>query len=239
MTLPKVAIIIPHHRGIHPVLQWMASGGFTYRNVTTLIRQDPQGHTKPSNYKEVYERCSANREALRQRILKESDADWILSLDSDVLPPPDVTERLLKTASDKRLTKRTLDCVGGWIPLKGKTTLIGMDRETGKEVSRDVVQRYIAGLVTDDGKFAYYDAPRDYKTAPSDIAPLGCCLIRRELLERIPFESGCLPDQTMLEHPSGNRMWWGECLAFGLRAKEHGERVGLARDVICQHVNLN
>lgn len=233
---PKVAAIIPHYKGLHPVLHWLASGGFTYPNLEVLLRRDPSGDTKPANYKEVYERCSANREALRQRILKESDAEWILSLDSDVLPPVDVVERLLKTAQDKRLTKRTIECVGGWIPLKGKTTLIGMGQD-GQEKKREEVQRYIAGLVTDDGAFAYYAEPREYKTSPSDIAPLGCCLIKRELLERTPFESGCLPHQTMKEHPSGRMMWYGECLAFGLRVRDQGERVGLARDVICQHVN--
>lgn len=234
---PRVAAIIPHHQGLHPVLDYLCRKGFTYPNLTIVTRQDPDGDTRPKDYREIYRRCSANREALRQRVLTDPDVEWVLSLDSDVLPPPDVVERLLKTAEDRRLTKQPYEVVGGWIPLKGKSTLLGLDPKTHKVVKKEQVQRYIAGVITDEKKFMYV-FPRNYKTVLSDIAPLGCCLIRREVLERVPFESGCEPGQTLQEYPSGRKMLWGECLAFGIRVRELGERIGLARDVVCQHVDL-
>ena len=237
LKAPKVAVMIPHHKGIHPVLEWMLREGMTYPNYTVSLRQDPVSNVRPKDGCEVYERCSANREALRQEVLMDPDVEWVLSLDCDVLPPVDVVERLLRCHEESSLDGMKPKVVGGWYPVKTKDKLVGL-RDNGLAPKVSYRQRWVAGMFCGGGLFANYYEPRRYKTAPSHLAPLGCCLIHRSVLEWACFESGCAPGQEMRDAMTRGRLVWGECVAFGKQVYDQGEVIGMAPDVICRHVDF-
>lgn len=237
LNAPRVVVMIPHHKGLHPVLQWMLDGGLSYPNYTVSLRQDPEGNTRPADGKEVYERCSANREALRQEVLRDPDVEWVASLDCDVLPPLDFIERLLRCHEVSRLDGLRPNVVGGWYPVKTRDKLVGI-RDNGLAPKVTYRQRWVAGMFVGEGLFANYYQPRTYKTAPSHLAPLGCSLIHRSVLEWSSFESGCGEDQEMLDAQTKQRLVWGECVAFGKQVYDQGEVIGMAPDVICQHVDF-
>lgn len=234
---PRVAVMIPHHRGLHPVLNYLIKSGLTYPNYSVHLRKDPQGSVRPDSVADVYRRCSANREALRQEVLCDPAIDWILSLDSDVLPPPDVIERLMRWTKGPTIDGQLAEVVGGWYPVKGLDRLHAMN-ERMEVVRIRHRQRWVAGVYAEDGSFSNYDRPRDYKLAATHMAPLGCCLIARSLLERCEFVSGCEPGQVVVDTVTRSKFVWGECLAFGAQVYHQGGVIGMAQDVICRHVDL-
>lgn len=89
------------------------------------------------------------------------DAGHFLFLDSDVVPPRDVVEKL---------SRHCLPVVGGWFPARGRAFWVG-----GRWVADNVLLQFprpIPGLTR------------------TDLISLGCTLLQRCVLERFEFEAG-------------------------------------------------
>jgi len=221
---PNVLVCVPFTDWIHPDLQKLCKGDFTYDNYHVLLRKDPKGNCDRSDVQKFYRRCSEAREDLRQRALCDEETDYLLMLDSDVVPEPDVIEKLLAVAEQGH------EAVGGWIPFPDKTIY-----KNRQDENTTVKNYYCAGMFLEDESFAHYEFVRDYKTTYTHLAPLGCCLIKRDLLERTEFRSGCEENQTAKEHHSGQVIRWGECMDYAKQCWDQDSPVVLAPDAICRH----
>jgi len=149
-----------------------------------------------------------------------------------VVPPADVIEQLLFIGRP---------VVGGWYPLKGRT------------------DRWVAGLWVGDGSaFNHCGFPRVCKPSERDwapygcmkyfpktgrremdpwisgIAPLGCVLVAREVMELIPFRAG-INEQYYDVERKGNGIL-GDCGAFADDLLSVGESVAMSHRVVCEHV---
>lgn len=126
------------------------------------------------------------RNIIHNIFLEKSKVPYLLMLDSDVLPPPDLIERLL--ADDKPV-------VGGWYRKKEKFSVKDLDG-TVKIYQRPVVYDYNR---FDEVKKHYFYNQRlepGQGLERVDAMGAGCWLIKREVIEKIgpsPFslsESG-------------------------------------------------
>jgi len=65
-----------------------------------------------------------------------------------------------------------------------------------------------------------------------DMAPLGCMLVKRDVLEQIPF-TAATEEYTSCK---GKTMFMGETAKFGLDAKKKGYKLFMDGSLICKHL---
>lgn len=166
-------------------------------------------HRKPEFFSEhaivqKYENCHRNRNEARERALK-TDADYFLFLDDDVVLPPGAIRTLLRQGKE---------VVGGYYPILG-------------------TRKWVCGRWVADNTFCNF-----LRVQPglvrTDTIGLGCALISRNVLEKVPFEAGvnlfCRDGRT------GENMIVGECGIFGNRVFELGVPMYMCGDVVCEHL---
>lgn len=138
-----------------------------------------------------------------RKIALGSSATHFMLVDSDTVLPLDCVEKLL--AADK-------DIISAWCPMAN-------------------APKWIAGY-WDNHRFAYYESPLP-GIAPVDMAPLGCMLVRRAVLERLTFDDAT---QLVVETIDGQKMYAGVTLAFALLARAAGYDLYMHGDLICKHI---
>ncbi len=153
------------------------------------------------------ERIVLSRNMLRQYFL-ENDYDYFLSLEQDVIPPPDIIERLLSHQKP---------VVSG---VYYKEYII----KKGDTVTETIIMPLLFRKRTDDSFIQLLE--RDVAASallPVDIAGLGCILISKDVLEKLAFRYE--PDQVVFDD-----FWFCQDLA-----KEH---IPLYADtsVKCKHL---
>ena len=182
--------------------------------------------------KAKYVNASATRNRARDLLLKSSRSTHFLWVDDDVLLPPKTIENLLFLKAE---------VAAGWYPVKGRS------------------DRWVAGRWGPDGntfwayKFPYVVGPGEPDDAPmgcvvehqitgqrrldprvSDLVPLGCMLISRDVLELIPFRAGV--DTLNFDGETGQRVFLGDCAAFGDDLRGIGESCKMSHRIVCDHL---
>ena len=200
----------------------------------SLIQVSKPIHESKNHFVRLYENATHTRNVAREQALK-SDCSHFLWIDSDVVPPPDTIEQLAKMNSE---------VAGGWYPVRdGKKILNG---------------RWVAGTFNEQGEFSNYHFPwviKDgdpdthpfgdrcldlrnmtykYKPTISHLAPLGCLLMSREVLELLEFQAGTDLPVTLAGY--GVETMRGDCLQFGLQLYELGVVTHMSPRVLCKHL---
>src|SRR3989339_541310 len=149
-------------------------------------------------------RIISSRNKVRDFFLAEG-YDLLFFLDTDIIPPADVIDRLLMIfrdiASGIYLCRQRIGDKDMVLP----TVYVAHDDSSVRTVSKDEI--------------------RESKVMDIVICGLGCCLIRRAVLEKI----ACRP---FSESKTG-----GEDVAFCLDAKQEGFKAAAETAVRCSHVN--
>ncbi len=114
----------------------------------------------------------------------------------------------------KSLSERNLDIVGGWYPMVYDN-------------------RWVAGEWKNNNIFQNYLEPEN-KLTKVDVIGMGCAMITRNVLEKIEFQAGV--DEFCYNNIK-QKMFIGECGAFGNRAKELGFSLYMDPNVICKHLS--
>ncbi len=217
--LPKVLVGCPTHEVKDYCLELYAKAAkaLTYKNFDVLLVDNSPTDDylqkikslglpaiKGPYFETAVERIIASRNLLRQKFL-EGGYDFLLSLEQDNLPPPDVIERLL--AHNKKII------AGAYFNVKknlhGETKPMAMLwSKVGETVAYHLDEEFI------------FDKPGLYEVAA---CALGCTLIAREVLEKIEFRHGIKLDEG-----------WDD-MFFCRDANAAGYEIFADTSVFCQH----
>ena len=132
-----------------------------------------------------------------------TDSTHFLMVDSDTVLPLNALETLLS---------RDKDIISGW-------SLMANDK------------KWIAAKWKGD-KLCHYYAPEE-GIVEVDMAPLGCMLVKREVLEKVKFKDGL---DEFIKDGDGKNIYKGITAKFGENAQKSGYKLFLDGDVICQHI---
>jgi hypothetical protein len=164
----------------------------------------------------LYANCSRNRNEVRQRAL-ETDADYVLFLDDDIVIPRGTVSQLLS---------HRLPVVCGWYPI--------LTVDTGDKRARTVF--YVGGRwVADNTFFSYTEVQKS--VVKTDAVAMGCALVRRDVLEKIEFEAGI--NTFAVQANTQQQIVIGECGAFGSRCLDLGIQPYIDGSVVCEHLDRN
>jgi len=224
---------MPVNDRIHPCTAW-ALKRLEYQGTVNIVTHSDSDRIKDSNpARESYINCSRSRNKAKEKALN-TNADWFLSLDSDVSPPLNCLQTFSKSAQElgpaqhrDAMEGTKMACIGGWYPQKFIETII----ENG---TKHKVQRWVAGFFRNN-LFVNYLEPRLRKYAPTGLVPLGCAFIHRDVLEMTEFRSGCDKGQETADSITGKPLFWGECVEFANQLYDLGETCFMHPKVICQH----
>jgi GT2 family glycosyltransferase len=155
------------------------------------------------------------RNIINDTFLDKSTVPYLLMLDSDVLPPPDLIERLM--ADDKPV-------VGGWYRKKEKFAVKELDGS---------VKIYQRPVVYD---FSRYDAEKGHYFYGQRLEPgkglervdamgAGCWLVKREVIEKIGRSPFSLNES-------------GEDMCFCRAVYKAGYEVWVDWDIPCGHAGV-
>ena len=228
---PSIQVIIPTRNQPHPRVI-SAIQNLTFGGLNILVQKLAKPVLSGGSLKAKYVNAAATRNAAREVLLKHSKASHYLWVDDDVVLPPDTIQHLLFLEAET---------AGGWYCVKGRT------------------DRWVAGRWGPDGntfhahRFPYVVGPDEPDDAPlgcvtvneitderrltptlSDLAPLGCMLITREILELIEFNPGV--DVFNFDGETGNRVYLGDCGAYGEELRKLGEPVKMSHRIVCDHI---
>ena len=200
-------------------------------------------------------KCALNathtRNEARKEALKTSHTHYFW-LDSDVVPPPDTIDRLLEVPNK---------VAGGWYPARNGRQILNAKWVKNKEGEQTCIPgRYVAGKWVDVDTFANYHLPfvlrpdqpddaafgnqartrapkpigKTYDPVKSDLAPLGCLMMTRDVLELLEFQDGTkIPVKIQ-----GFDGWTvrNDCLQYGVQLWEAGIDIHMSPRVLCQHL---
>ena len=165
MSNPSVLVFCPVHpeKGLHPRTQAILDG-LTYPVFDLWVTRgdNPYSHTSPLtasrlNVLHQYEKA--------QTLMRRGAYDYLLTLESDMLPPVDVIERLLTTGADVAYALYCFRASRKWSAFTqyqlGQGVSLSADPEQARAVWGQVLD--VSGL------------------------GLGATLIRREVLEAVEF----------------------------------------------------
>lgn len=177
-----------------------------YGNYTwTVVGMKPKFKDENKMF-ELYKNCSFNRNYARQMALA-SDADYFLFMDSDIILPKNAISEFMLQAEK---AQKKIMC--GWYRIHDG--------------------RYVAGRwVADNVIVNYLNVQASLQQ--TDILGLGCAFISREVVKKIPFESGLNMEAIGYDN---KKVFLGECVIFGNRAAEHGYDMFVVGEVHCGHI---
>lgn len=200
----------------------------------SLIQVSKPIHESENHFVRLYKNATHTRNEAREQALK-SDCTHFLWVDSDVVPPPDAIQQLAKMQSE---------VAGGWYPVRDGKAILD--------------ERWVAGTFNEKGEFSNYHFPwviKDgdpdthpfgdrcldlrtmtykYKPTISHLAPLGCLLMSREVLELLEFQDGTDLPVTLAGY--GVQTMRGDCLQFGLQLNDLGIVTHMSPRVVCKHL---
>lgn len=211
---PKVAIAILS-RGFCDEFEKMLNA-IDYPNKEVFVesseRDKDWGWDEARGYQHARQ-CASVRNKLMRRILVESDAQFILSLDDDVYCPPNVLSDLVSM-------KQPVSAA--WVPVK--RTLDGI---------------WIAGTIKWNEPDVYIPcrkpriAPDQTTPFMSVITPVDCSLWHRQLLEIVSFRAVRNVDR--YHWLRRREMYLGECACAGEDLRKLGVLCAMSLNVICEH----
>lgn len=197
MTAPKILIGCPtsFHKAYCLDHYLAVAKHLTYKNTTlilvdnspddsyyTLLKSKGVTAFKLPNYTEsARERIVLSRNMLRQYAL-ENGYDYFLSLEQDVIPPTDIIEQLL---SCQQPVVTGVYCKDYTFTKDGKTI--------GKTVM-PLLYRRVDDAYVEQLKWKDVEQPAVFPVA---VSGLGCILIHRDVLEKIPFRF--LPEKEVFD----------------------------------------
>lgn len=231
---PLVQVIIPTRN--EPAIEVLgAVSRLTFRPLNVMVHRLSRPVAEGTSVRAKYINAAATRNAARDALLKGSKATHYLWIDDDVVVPPKTVEQLLFLEAE---------AAGGWYPAKGRS------------------DRWVAGRWGADGNtFEAFRFPRvvgdnEPDSAPmgcveldpmtgettlnpwrSDLAPLGCLLITRAVLELVSFRPGV--DSVCRDAETGETIYLGDCGAFGDDLIRMGEWVKMSHRVVCKHLEID
>jgi len=226
--MKKVLITIPTNNEVMPEVM-KAVNAQTYPNFDVLVNVgdsplDPKLETLLKTF-------AISRNKIRELAL-ETDAEYIFMVDSDVLVPVDALANLMYqmgnkvTSIDWRapdgriIPKGTKNpekfIIGGWYPKKFTNN-----------------HEWICGKWTADNLFMTLNYPAK-SLIEVDMVGLGCCLVKRELLEKVKWVESEL--FKISKDRWGEDTYAGDCLAFCNLVADAGYRMYMDGSVICKHL---
>jgi len=231
--MPSVLIIIPTAGFVHPeVKQAIQNLTFPQRDVHVEICKPIYEHSVEFCRRALNATHTRNQARLKAL---QTDHTHYLWLDSDVAPPPDVIEQLLAMNND---------AAGGWYAVRDGRNILNGRWVAGEWVDVGVFANYHFPWVLkpdepDDAPYGSYCRKRrsDQKVfdpVRSDLAPLGCLLITREVLELLEFQHGTdIPCK--INGIKGDTVR-ADCLQYGVQLWEIGVDVYMSSRVLCRHI---
>ena len=189
VVMPRVLICCPQHESKNYVWdKWISNvNNFTYpkdrlevfiadnsktnKNCEFLKKQGIKSVHNKSNKKGILQIINDSHESCRNYAI-ENDFDFILHLESDIIPPIDVIERLLN--NNKKVCSAMYDIHYG----KERRPMIQLDEVYDKSVSE---YRNPEFLTVDEPLFINGKVNQVYH------AGLGCVLIHKSVFANIPF----------------------------------------------------
>jgi len=231
--IPRVQVIIPTSGDIRPETA-AAVQALDYENKSVRVQtcKPISDHTNP--YIRTHRNANHTRNVARRNALK-SDASHFLFIDSDVAPPPNTIEGLLAMDTE---------AAAGWYPARWGN-LITYDRwVAGRWSGINVFSNYHFPWVIKEGDpdtHPFGDLKlnletNEYEPDPikSDLAPLGCLMLSRDVLELLEFEDGT--DQWCKIKGFDQPTIRGNCLQFGVQLYHLGVDVIMSPRIKCNHV---
>lgn len=164
-----------------------------------LVNILPPIPLSPDPEENRHKNCTRNRNEMRKKAL-QTDADAFLWVDSDVILPDGAV---------KKFEDSGLDVAGGWYAMHDGLA-------------------YVAGIMLDPKILSHYRSPKKHHT-PVDLMGLGCCFMKREVLEKFEF----FASDEILQSPTGRPCMAGECFDFTQKVKAYNP---MMIDVVCDHI---
>ncbi len=155
--------------------------------------------------KNRYLNIARNRNILRDMVLA-SDAEWFLSVDGDTVLPPNAISDFMRVGQK---------LMGGWYKKFG--------------ISEWVSARVIAK----DTYYCFFEPQPG--VVPVDMVGLGCAMLHRSVLEKVPFDGGI---DKLARNARGDITFFGECLQFGQDCKKNGFQAYMIPTIICEHIDM-
>jgi len=174
----------------------------SFKDFSVLINVMEPIQLNEDKEKNRYLNIVRNRNDLREKALKHN-VDYYLWVDSDIILPKNAIQELI-------LQDR--DIIGGWY----KT-------HTGNE--------YVAGRWIANNTSVLYKTTQP-SLIPIDFMGLGCCLMKRKVLETIEFDAGI---DLYQKDERGNIFFNGDCVQFCNAAYDNGFKLWMNGDVVCEH----
>lgn len=157
--------------------------------------------------KNRYMNSVRNRNVLRKKLVKRKTIDKVLMCDDDVVLPSDALEKMLAP---------NLPVVGGWYKMHS-----GDDWICGKIVEPETRTIHM------------YTQPKKEQIEVDLMGP-GCCLIDREILEKIEFDAGI---DSYCRSSRGHKTFEGDSFNFTQKIKALGFKPTMI-NVVCEHLPI-
>ena len=241
-------VIIPTAGNVRPEVK-IALSKLTFSDIQIHVEEARPIHDHESPISKCALNATHTRNLARRKALKTTHSHFLF-LDSDVAPPLDVVEQLLAMKNE---------AAGGWYPARDGRQILG-----AKWVKNDRNEqichrgRYVAGRWVKENVFANYHCPwvlapgepdigpfgshyREkgtgeiiYDPVRSDMAPLGCLMITRDVLELLEFQDGTTEPVKIRGYDGV--MPRNDCLQYGVQLYEIGVDVYMSSRVLCRHI---
>ena len=233
MMIPKVLVIIPTAGDIKPETARCVHA-LSYEHQEIRIQQSKPVSDHENHFVRTSQNATHTRNQARKHALK-TDATHFLFIDSDVAPPPDTIQELLSMDTE---------VAGGWYPVRSGKNILPDRWVAGTWVDHDVFANYHFPWVIKPGDpdtHPYGDRVYDLSTGTfrkdpikSDLAPLGCVMISRDVLELMEFEDGT--DQFCKIKGFEGVTVRNDCLQFGVQLCHLGVDTLMSPRIKCEHI---
>lgn len=189
IKFPKILITAPQHESkMYAFDAWFSNiKNFTYpkdkieifladnsktdKNTKYLISKGITAVHTPQNKKGLYHTINDSHEACRQYAI-DNGFDYMLHLETDVIPPIDVIERLLN--NNRKVVTGTYDIFFG----TKRKAMIQLDEKFDRNISAYRTMEFVQ-----NAEPVFFNG----KTQNIYHAGLGCALIHRSIFEMLPF----------------------------------------------------
>lgn len=191
---------------------WSSALSQQYKDFSFAVSVLPTKYFHGNQFLNRDANCAFNRESARLMALA-SNASHFLFIDSDIALPPDAIANLMLQRKD---------IIAGYYMAKG------IDRKIGSN--------YACGRFTGwDGSRAVYDyfTSIPASVVRADVVGLGCCLISRRVLEKIPFRPGIAG---RIITRTGIPIFACDSATFCADAKDAGFQPYMDASVVCEHL---
>lgn len=229
----KVQVIIPTGGDIRPETAASVKAlDYEYKSIRVQECKPISDHE--NQYVRTHTNANHTRNVARKNALK-SDASHFLFIDSDVAPPPETIQGLLSMETE---------AAAGWYPARWGDIIMHDRWVAGRWSGINIFSNYHFPWVIREGypdTHPFGDLKMNVETSEferdpvlSDLAPLGCLMLSRDVLELLEFEDGTNEWCKIkgIEQPTIR----GNCLQFGVQLYGLGVDVHMSPRIQCKHV---